>query len=263
MTLSVLGKVPTGFILACDRIQSPPGMSIPDPSREPAASRIFLSPERPLGILIWGAGSLGSDISAEIAAALGDQEKGQRPTIRQIAHNLAQSLAQKGQRKFADLLPYLRPRIGFFLAGFEAEDGPPTDWAWDMNEAFSPPRSVRTDRPGEPQYGFNWRGLDLWLTRLLLGYDPSLLHRLGARLAVSEEQLLPLFREVELPFSYSGMDLEQATEMARFMIHTTLGLLHLQTYPRSFSWEIEMAIITPQGAFWASPPGAEGRREEE
>ena len=126
----------------------------------------------------------------------------------------------------------------------------PSDWVWDMAEPFAHPRPLRTDRPGESHYGFNWRGLDLWMTRLFLGYDPALLRDLENEWAIPPDQALPLFRKVELPFSYSAMSVEQGMEVASFMIHTTLGLLHLQTYPRKWNWKIEMALVTPQGARW-------------
>jgi hypothetical protein len=86
------------------------------------------------------------------------------------------------------------------------------------------------------------------MTRLILGYDPHLLDRLEAELAIPQDRLLPLFREVEMPISYSSMDLEQAMEMAAYLINTTLSLLHLRSYPRRWEWQIEMAIVTPEGA---------------
>jgi hypothetical protein len=74
------------------------------------------------------------------------------------------------------------------------------------------------------------------------------LNRLEAELAIPQDRLLPLFREVEMPISYSSMDLEQAMEMAAYLINTTLSLLHLRSYPRRWEWQIEMAIVTPEGA---------------
>jgi hypothetical protein len=95
------------------------------------------------------------------------------------------------------------------------------------------------------------------MTRLILGYDPSLLDLLEREVAISQERLIPIFRKVELPLSYSGMSMEQAIELASWMIRATLGLLHLQSHPRKWGWEIEMAAITPQGADWVFPPGRE------
>jgi len=259
MTLAILGRVPSGFILATDKTQGPPGMSTSDFPSEPEASRIFLSQERRLGALLWGAGSLGSHIFPEIAARIKYPEEVEKPSIHQIASRLAQFLSHRGRMEFSGLRPYLRPRIGFFLAGFETE-GTVTarDWVWEMTEPFSPPRPVRTDRPDEPQYGFNWRGQELPMSRLILGYDPFLLDLLESELAIARERILPIFRRVELPISYSGMNMEQAMEMAAYMIHTTLALLHIQTYPRQWEWKIEMAIITPEGARWVLPQESQG-----
>jgi len=262
MTLAVLGKVPSGFILATDRIEVPSKISVSDSFGEQGASKIFLSPERPLGALVWGAGGLGASTLSEIAARIENPEGAGQVPMHQIAHDLPRFLAQQSRRKFSTLRPYLRPRLGFFLAGFETEgEAVARDWVWEMTEPFSPPRPVRSDRPDEPPYGFNWRGQELWMTRLILGYDPFLLDLLESQLAIPRERLLPLFRKVEMPISYSGMDTEQAMQMAAYMIHTTLALLHLQTYPRNWKWEIEMAIITPQGA--RRVPSSESQGSEE
>ncbi len=91
------------------------------------------------------------------------------------------------------------------------------------------------------------------MTRLILGYDPVLLDLLEGATAVSQDRLLFLFRKVEMPLSYSTMPMEQAIELASWMIRTTLGLLHLQSYPRKWEWAIEAATITPQGARWVLP----------
>jgi len=91
------------------------------------------------------------------------------------------------------------------------------------------------------------------MTRLILGYDPTLLDLLEGAMALNREQLIFLFRKVELPLSYSAMPMEQAIELASWMIRTTLGLLHLQSYPRKWEWEIQAAIITPQEARWVLP----------
>lgn len=91
------------------------------------------------------------------------------------------------------------------------------------------------------------------MTRMILGYDPLLLDLLEEGIAISQEQLIPIFRKVELPLSYSGMPMEQAIELASWMIQTTSGLLHLRGYPRKWEWEIEMATITPRGASPVSP----------
>jgi hypothetical protein len=205
---------------------------------------------------------LGAHIFPEITTRIENPEEAGNPSIYQIAYNLARFLSHHGRQKFSGLRPYLRPRIGFFLAGFET-DGEiiARDWVWEMTESLSPPRPVRTDRPDEPQYGFNWRGLEAWMTRLILGYDPLLLDLLESELAVTQEKLLPIFRRVELPISYSGMDLEQAAEMAAYMIYTTLGLLHIQSHPRQWRWEIEMAVITPEGARPVLPQEEQGSAE--
>ena len=256
MTLAVLGRVAEGFILATDRIQESAEKPSEFPS-ESAASSIFLSPSRPLGLLIWGAGSLGRDISSQVASWIEGRRGQGGQTTQQVAYGLSRSLLQKGRHRFAGLLPHLQPRIGFFLAGFDGDEGIPGDWVWEMKGESLTPRPVRTGQLSEPQYGFNWRGEELWMTRLILGYDPVLLDLLESEAAISQERLIPIFRKVELPFSYSGMPMEQAIELASWMIQTTLGLLHLRSHPRKWGWEIEMAAITPEGARWVSPGGGE------
>ena len=52
------------------------------------------------------------------------------------------------------------------------------------------------------------------MTRLILGYDPLLLDLLEEGIAINQERLIPIFRKVELPLSYSGMPMEQAIELA-------------------------------------------------
>jgi hypothetical protein len=257
MALAVLGRVAEGFLLATDRIlgstEEPSARFSPDST----ASMIFLSSSRPLGLLIWGAGSLGRNVSSEIAAWIEGPRSQEGQRTQQVAYGLARSLTQKARHRFAGLLPHLRPRIGFFLAGFEGDEKIPRDWVWEMKGEGRLPHPVRTGQPAEPQYGFNWRGEELWMTRLILGYDPTLLDLLEGAMALNREQLIFLFRKVELPLSYSAMPMEQAIELASWMIRTTLGLLHLQSYPRKWEWEIEAAIITPQGARWVLPQEGE------
>jgi len=253
VTLAVLGKVAEGFILATDRILGSAEKPLAEFPSESAAGSIFLSPSRPLGLLTWGAGSLGRDISSEMASWIEGRRGREGQTTQQVAYGLSRSLVQKGRHRFAGLLPHLQPRVGFFLAGFDGDQGIPCDWVWEMKGGSSPPRPVRTGQPAEPQYGFNWRGEELWMTRLILGYDPLLLDLLEGEIAISRERLIPIFRKVELPLSYSGMSMEQAIELASWMIRTTLNLLHLRSYPRKWGWEIEMATITPEGTRWVSP----------
>jgi len=257
MPLAVLGRVAEGFILATDRVLGSTEEPSARLSSESAASTILLSPSRPLGLLIWGAGSLGREMSSQVASWIEGPSDREGQTTQQVAYSLSRSLQQKARHRFAGLLPHLRPRIGFFLAGFEGDKGIPRDWVWEMKGESSPPRPVRTGQPAEPEHGFNWRGEELWMTRLILGYDPMLLDLLEGGMAISQERLIPIFRKVELALSYSAMPMEQGIELASWMIRTTLGLLHLQSYPRKWEWEIEVATITPHGARWVSP-----RREE-
>ncbi|MDH7499522.1 MAG: hypothetical protein QHH30_03965 [candidate division NC10 bacterium] len=250
MTLAVLGRVSAGFILATDRIEVSPDPFRPDLSGEPSITRILLSRKRPLGVLFWGGGGLGASTFSEISGRFEDWAEKEGSPLRKIADDLARFLAQRALPSFSSLRPYLLPRTGFFLAGFETEgEAVARDWVWEMAEPFSPPRPGRAERPEEPRYGFNWRGdQEVWMTRLILGYDPALLGLLESHLSTSQERLVPLFRRVELPISYSSMDLEQAMNMAAYMINATLGLLHLLTFHRQWRWEIEMAIITPEEA---------------
>jgi hypothetical protein len=113
----------------------------------------------------------------------------------EVSLRLARLLSRWGRRKFLGLRPYLRPRVGFFLAGFETQRGlQGRDRVWDLSEPFSPPpRPVRVETPDTPQCGFNWRGQEIWMTRLILGYDPRLLELIRSQFSLPEEELLPLF----------------------------------------------------------------------
>lgn|GEM_PF-3529302 len=249
MTLAVLGKVPEGYVLATDRIHRGPDFAYPGPPSEVGGDAIFLWPRHPLGALVWGASALGPSAVSEIASLVEETPLEGESLLDEVSLRLARLLSRWGRRKFLGLRPYLRPRVGFFLAGFETQRGlQGRDRVWDLSEPFSPPRPVRVETPDTPQCGFNWRGQEIWMTRLILGYDPRLLELIRSQFSLPEEELLPLFRQVEMPISYSGMDMNRALEMAAFMIHTTLSLLRLQGLPGQWEWEIEMAVITPQGA---------------
>ena len=95
--------------------------------------------------------------------------------------------------------------------------------------------------------------MELWLTRLILGYDPTFLDMLQSDLGLAPQKLVSIARRVEMAVSYSGMGLEQAMEFASFLTQTAQGLYRLHAPRRGWKPGIEMATITSQGAHLISP----------
>ncbi len=263
MILGVLGKVPAGFVLACEGMDLAPETTTHLLPVAGGRRRIYLAEKRPLGLLFWGLEFVGSDISTETAARIQDWEEKASQPLSELVNSLARSLYERLKRIHSDGPPPFFPQIGFFMAGFEIGQDLGRDWVWDMSPLFSPPRPVRSGRSDEPQYGFNWRGqMELWLTRLILGYDPTLLDLLKSDLGLAHERLISIVRKVEMAVSYSGMGLEQAMEFASFLIQTAQGLYRLHAPRRGWNPRIELATITPQGAHLILPKEKEEGSEQ-
>ncbi|CAH2601615.1 conserved protein of unknown function [Rhodovastum atsumiense] len=224
----------------------------------------------PVGVMSTGSGGIGNESIETLLKDLRRRLSGQDPghaawrvdpnsyTIAQIAEHLRTFLFEEKALHCPD-----PTSIQLRLCGYSAER--PLAEVWEINlthQTCPAPRLVMD----ESSFGVLWDGQYEALNRLILGVgfgirDALVRHGVPAQDAGMLQE--GLIRDLYATLSLPAMPIQDAVDLARFLVETTIGFVRFSVYlPKSVGGAVAIATITKHEGFrWVEQmsPCAVGR----
>jgi hypothetical protein len=276
MSIAVIIGVHDGVVLAADSASTlTVGSAAPQPGGRQVvgvlnvydnANKIFnLYKGRPLGCITFGSGSIGnasiSTLLKDLRAKLTSREWEFDPdhyTIKQVAEILAHFLSDECNR-VSDQAVRQNVNMGFLLGGYSSGEPLGESWSVEMkNGVAGSPIELR--KKHDP--GISWGGQGEVLSRIVLGYSPSLFKALaptgrGPRGPMTPEQLagtlVPVLAPLQAPIVFAPMPIQDAIDLARFLVHSAVMFSRFAPGPQMVGGMVEIAAITKHEGFkWIS-----------
>jgi hypothetical protein len=278
MTIALVLKVGDGVIIGAD--------SAGTLTHRDGRSNVYFSSEKvfnlikgwPLGMATYGlggldgrsVGSLTRDLRTLLRTA-GDLELAVDYTVEQAAQRVRTFFyEQHYAREFAQLIA-LRvqqeervaanngnlpdgeqwiwlPALGFLVCGYTRDAAKPEIWEVQVDTRGRCEMPSRVFGPDDAGVAV-WRGQPEAISRLLLGYSPKVLEAL-VQVGIPEESALAFLRGIPIePLIQSAMPIQDAIDLAHFLINVTCGYEQYTPGPPTVHRPIDSAAITRHEGF--------------
>lgn len=265
MTIAVSLKVHDGLVLASDSA-STLSARMPDGTAQVVnvydfANKIAnLYKGLPLGVITWGAGSIGpasiatifKDFRAQLTGTV-DSDEGQLDRSTYTVSGVATRLRSYVYEHL--YVPAFSawtepPALGMRIGGYSAGGVLPEEYSIEMDGSGCPdPQLLRS----ESECGATWSGQPQALSRLLLGFDPQISEVFTNHLGVPPEQVPPALETLRhalgVPLVQDAMPIQDAIDLAEFMVRTTIEYVRFLPGPPTVGGAVEVAAITKHEGF--------------
>ncbi len=211
----------------------------------------------PIGAMSTGAGGIGNESVETLLKDLRRRFAGRDPmhgdwrldperyTMEQVAERLRAFLFEE------KAAPCPEPSsLQLRLCGYSA--GRPLAEVWEVSmtgQACPPPRRIMD----ETGFGVMWDGQYEALNRLILGLGFDVggaLVRHGMPAEKAEKLQEELVRELYTTLSVPAMPIQDAIDLARFLVETTIGFVRFAVFlPKSVGGAVQIAAITKHEGF--------------
>lgn len=258
MTIALSLHVNDGIVLAADSAASiwakgPDGKTIGVINVYENADKVFnLSKGLPIGAITWGSGSVGkasvSTLVKDFRKALGEEIDPNSYKISDIVKLLSEFIYEDNYKgAFKDWDP--KPNLGFMVAGYSSNTDFAEEWKFDIKEGnLDGPTKIR----GQDEVGLTWNGEPEAITRLYFGYGHGLeilLQDIGFKNKDSERILEAIRNNMGIPFVVGPMPIQDAIDLARFFVETTINFSKFKPGPPTVGGPIDIAAITKHEGF--------------
>ena len=209
----------------------------------------------PVGAMVTGAGGIGSELITTILKDLRsrlDGSDGHAWAIDRTAYTMEEIAGRVRQFLIEEKVPAWPQQdvqMLLRLCGYSAGRPLPEVWEVLINGKDLPP-NIR--RKGEGDIGPNWDGEYEPLNRMMLGL--GLAFREAAKKAgidVTSEKETEVMSNMSQPMILAAMPIQDAIDLARFMVETTVGYVRFCTVkqPKTVGGSVEIATITKHEGF--------------
>ncbi len=275
MSLAISLKINDGVVLAADSAATVlgqvaqsgqvPNLELVVLNTYNNANKIFnLRKGLPIGLITWGAGSIGTDSISTLAKDLrrrlsGDDEKHKdweldekTFTIKGVVERVCEFMyAERYLTAFKDWPQ--KPGIGFIVAGYSASAAMADEYLVDIsNGRCSTPVLVRQTE----ETGITWGGVGEVLSRLCLGFAsglPQVLQQILKDLNIPAAAVPNVIAAVQasLPMQLvvPAMPLQDAIDLAEFLVDTTIQWVRFSPGAPTVAGPIEIAAISKHEGF--------------
>lgn len=268
MSVAINLKVNDGLVLAADSASTlfagRPGAQV-----EQAVVNVYNNANKvfnlvkglPIGMLTWGAGSIGNASIATLAKDLRKRLSEETVewkdwelcpesyTIEAVAHKVKEFMFDEMYASaFEDTDK--KPPIGFLVAGYSAGELMAEEYQIDILQGdCSEPCPTRP----KDETGISWHGETEAIARLILGHSMKLPLVLRENLEVPEEQIAPtmsiLERRLQAPLIHPAMPIQDAIDLAEFLVDLTIKFVQYLPSAPTVGGPIEVAAITKHEGF--------------
>jgi hypothetical protein len=274
MSVAVLIGVHDGVVLAADSASTLslpiPGGLLPPGGAQVAnvydnANKIFnIVKGQPIGCITFGSGNIGNasigtlikDLRKKLTSAAEEMEfNSEKYTMKQIAEILAKFLGAECDK--VEKPVKASTNIGFLLGGYSKPGDLGEAWSVEIIQGVpQAPKQLR--KPDEA--GISWGGQTEVLQRMIIGASPQIFNVLAE---VSEPKQSPadiagklmplLIARLQAPIVFAPMPIQDAIDVARFLVHAAIMFSRFQPGPNVVGGPIEIAAITKHESFkWIS-----------
>lgn len=270
MTIALSIKVHDGIVIAADSAST---ITItPAPGAHPAIMNVYnnankisnLCKTRPVGSVVWGAGSIGTSSISTLLKDLRKRFMGfdsshmdwklddGNCTIEYVSDRLRQFIFDEcyvpihGAGHQAG-----KPSLGILVAGYSVGQALPESWLIRINEGECPaPMLVQS----QDQVGCYWDGQPEAINRFLVGYGLGLRNAL-LNLGVDPQLIDAVMNNIQsslyVPIIIHAMPIQDAIDLAEFLVHLTIMYSRFSPGAPNVGGPIEIAAITKhEGYKW-------------
>jgi hypothetical protein len=287
LTIAVSIKVGEGLVLAADSTSSffLEGSVVQSYHH---ARKLLQLEEYPVGLLTFGLGSLGGrnleSLVAEFERTLPAYETGAPYTIRDLADQLHRFILTKYEAVFPPpaqaaepppaplaggptdpavdvpapepvapaLPPDMRPGLGIVVGGYSRGEFFSDEFEMDLPR--NGPQEVWPDTQEEQRFGVRWWGQTAPIERLYLGCDYRGFVEWCREGGVDETAIAASYAQLRdrimWPIIYEGMPLQDAIDLAVYLVNVTIGHSRFAVGPPVCGGHIDVATITSRGFQW-------------
>lgn len=266
MTIAISVKVHNGVVLAADSASTLFGVT---PPGQVAVVNIFTNARKifnlykgkPIGLITWGAGSMGHASIGTLAKDF--RQRLMDPSDEKYGINddyTLEDVANK-TRKFFFEETYVNEvkdkrgelSIGFIIAGYSKGETLPEEWEINIVKRKCPkPTLIRKKEDA----GISWRGEGEAIMRLVKGYGRRLTNALKEINIPDEKmsEILAVFnKHLRVPLSYPPMPIQDAIDLANFLCQATIMYSRFTPGASVVGGPIDIAAITKHEGFrWVS-----------
>ncbi|HET6929060.1 MAG TPA: hypothetical protein VFI45_01965 [Candidatus Acidoferrum sp.] len=264
MTIAISIKINDGLVLATDSASTLIGQ-FPDGQLHVLnvynhANKLFnLRKGFPIGAITWGTGSIGQASISTIIKDLRQRFSSNDPqhkdwtlnkdgyTVEEVAKKLKEFVYDDLYKK---AFPQQKPSLGFIVAGFSANQPMAEEFQIDIqNGECTGPRRLRN----QEDCGVTWAGEPEALNRFIMGYSPMITTLLQQQLGIDPAQMNQAMSvvqaQVQLPVVLPAMPLQDAIDVARFMVELTVKFSRYRPGAPTVGGPIEIAAISKHEGF--------------
>ena len=261
MTIAISMKINDGLVLAADSASTVVGQ---DPLGNLFAVNVYNNANKvfnllkgaPIGAITWGAGSIGnasiSSVVKDFRRQLSTGDGALNPnnySIEEVATRFKAFVFDDRYQPAFREVPN-KPALGFIVAGYSTGVDMPDEYRIDIQngECHGPKRLRETE-----ESGMTWAGEPEAMTRLVLGFSPQLPGVLTQDLGVPPDQvgaaMQVLQQKLQLGLVFPAMPLQDALDLAEFMVETTIKFSRFTPGAPSVGGPIELAAISKHEGF--------------
>lgn len=274
MTIAISLKVNDGVVLAADSATTLQGRDEQTGTTGVVniynnANKVFnLLKETPIGAITWGSGSIGAasistlmkDLRRRFAGLSSEHHDWKidtgNYTVLEVATRVRRYMFEELYvPAFSDWPNDKKPALGFIVAGYSSDSGMAEEYQVNIAKGACAEAPVPLRQRQES--GLSWSGQPEAITRLVMGLGTAmgevLQHNLGVPVDEVQAALDVMSSSLEVPLVMPAMPIQDAIDLARFLVETTVGFYRFAPGAPSVGGPIEIAAITKHEGFkWVS-----------
>ncbi|MFB2583205.1 hypothetical protein ACEXQD_18305 [Herbiconiux sp. P15] len=258
MTIALVLKVNDGIVLASDSATS---MIVSDASGNGGVANVYNNANKvfnlhkglPIGAMTWGLGNIGTSSISTIAKGIREgfhedvDEKNY--LIDDIAKRVHKELvSNRYDVRFPHSGP--RPAMGFLVAGYSSHDDQAHLYVLQAADgADGTPEEILS---GEED-GASWWGQPEAISRILNGFSNDTVQAVVNMGVGDQAQAVQFVQELERQVAaqlvHPAMPIQDAIDLAEFLVHATIQYVRFQPGAPTVGGPIEIATITKHEGF--------------
>ena len=260
-------KINDGLILASDSAST---VSVPGPDGSLQVVNVYnnavkifnLRKGLPIGAITWGTGSIGAASVSTLMKDLRSRLAGDDPdyrswyidpenyTIAAVAERVKTFIYDDFYVRAFKEFKHQKPTLGLIVGGYSAHAALAEEYKIDIEDgSCRGPVALRAPE----QLGVTWAGEPEALNRLITGVSGAMNQVLEEKFQVDPSQvpsvLDDLRSQLSFPVIMPGMPLQDAIDLAKFMVDTTVRFSRFTPGPQTVGGPVEIAAISKHEGF--------------